>query len=92
MTRNYNLSSVEKLLSKCSNECYDFVSLDEGSLGYGHLILIAPDDKHWSFEIKEYYINPWSSEHTVRRFKKISKALQKEIDKAYEQMIEEETM
>lgn len=87
--KHYNLSSVENLLSKCSDEGYEFVGLCDGTLGYGHLVLLSPDDQHWNFEIQECYLNCWSSDHIVRRFKKISKALQNEIDKAYDRLEKE---
>ena len=89
MEKYYNLESVETLLSKCTESGYEFVELKEGVLGYGHLILLSPDDAHWNFEIQEHYLNCWSSDHVIRRFRKINKTLQKEIDKAYERLEEE---
>lgn len=80
MWRDCNFKTIENLLSQCADQGYDCVELWEGSLGYGHLVLLAPDDNHWNFEIMEYYINSWSSGHTVRRFKKISRKLLKEIE------------
>lgn len=44
-------------------------------------ICIAPDDKHWNFVFRETYLNEWSSALTMRRCRKIPRALQKEINR-----------
>lgn len=84
----YSYTAVENLINTLmENANYEVVQLNEGSLGYGDLVLIAPDENHWNFVVREVAINEWSSGHTVRRCKKISKKLQKEIDSSYEREI-----
>lgn len=63
---------------------YEWIQLEEGSLGLGKVVFLSPDDKHWNYVVREQYLNEWSSAHTIRKCAKISKALQREIDMATE--------
>lgn len=78
----YTISSVEKLINDALEIGYEMVQLREGVLGVGDLVLISPDDKHYNFVVREVALNEWSSAQTIRRCRKISKALQAEIDQA----------
>ena len=89
-----SLAQVESIMQRASDADFEFVTLldkdgvpQEGVLGYGHMVLIAPPNTGktiwWNFEITEVYLNEWSSGHEVRRFHKIPKRLQKEIDRAH---------
>ena len=80
----YNLSTVEALMQKCMDLGYEFVEIDEGTLGYGHMILLSHDERYMNVEITEVYLNEWSSGHKIRKFNKISKRIQKLIDDAHE--------
>lgn len=76
----YSLSSVECLMHRCADLGYEIVEIAEGSLGYGHMILLAPNDDYMNVEITEVYLNEWSSGHKIRKFSKISKRIQNLID------------
>lgn len=78
----YTVGSTGKFIDELLNAGYDLIQLSEGSLGYGDCVLLAPDEQHYNFVIREVYVNCWTSGQTIRRFRKISKALQMEIDKA----------
>lgn len=82
----YTLDSVDKLINTCCEEGYEINTCRDGSLGYGKIVLVAPDDKHWNFVIEEVYLNCWSSGHTIRRCRKISNQLWSEIEKYYDEM------
>lgn len=76
----YSLSVVDDLMQRCADLGYEFVEVEEGSLGYGHMILLAPNDDYMNVEITEVYLNEWSSGHKIRKFNKISKRIQKLIE------------
>lgn len=80
----YTLKACEDLIGQCMNMGYETETLWEGTLGLGRIILLSPDNRHWNFEIAEHYESCWSSIHSIRRFRKLSKALAKEIEKARE--------
>ena len=84
MAKNlYTYKAVDDLRDRLRNEHgYTSIQLREGVLGSGDFLCIAPDDKHYHILVREVYLNEWSSAHSVRRLSKISKALQKEIEKA----------
>ena len=83
MARNtiYTVSSTDEFIRDMCNKGWECIQFNEGSLGHGDLVLLAPDERHWNFIIKEVYVGPYSSGQTIRRCRKISKALQKKIDK-----------
>ena len=82
----YSLSSVENLISDAIEMGYSMVQLREGVLGLGDIVLISPDDNYYNYVIREVVLNEWSSGQTVRRCRKISKALQEEIYRAENQL------
>lgn len=69
----YTVSAIDSLLSKLSEMKYELYQIQEGCLGCGDWICLPPDEKHYGFEIREVYLNEWSSAHTVRRFRKVSR-------------------
>ena len=78
----YTVSSTYKFIQDMYNKGWEAIQLNEGSLGCGDWVLIAPNERKWNFVIKEVYIGPYSSGQTIRRCRNISQALQKRIDKA----------
>lgn len=78
----YTISSTAQLIDELIKDGYECIQLSEGVLGLGDCVLLAPDDKHYNFIIREVYVTPWTSGQTIRRCRKISKALQNEIDRA----------
>lgn len=90
MSKNlYSMGAIDKLLNELvGNRGYDFIQLRDGVLLDGDFILVSPDDEHYSYVVREVYLNEWSSAYTVRRTAKISKALWDEAEK-YEREQEE---
>ena len=86
MKNVYTLESIDNLINKCTEKGYGIETCRDGVLGYGKIVLVSPDDKHWNFVIEEVYLNSWSSAHSVRRCREISKRLQAEIEKYYAEM------
>ena len=76
----YSTSAISKALDFLANHGYDIITVTEGTLGYGHIIALAPDDNHYNVEIQEKYLNEWSSGHTVRNFSKISPRIEKLLE------------
>lgn len=81
-TTVYTISSTEKLIGELIDKGYDLIQLSDGVLGLGDCVLIAPDDQHYNFVIREYALTSWTSRQTIQRTKRITKALQAEIDQA----------
>lgn len=82
MQNLYTSTSIDKLICELTERGYEAVNLRDGVLTSGDWVLIAPDDKHYNFVIRDVFINEWSAAQTVRRCAKISKALQSEIEAA----------
>ena len=65
--RTYSLSAVENLINRYSQiEGNTYSVIEEGVLGYGKIILKAPNKK--TTVITEVYQNEWSSVHKVRMY------------------------
>lgn len=89
MKQMYTLKSIKKLIEDCTGKHgYTIAQIRDGTLGYGKMVLLAPPG-YWNFVIEEIYLNEWSSGHTVRKCREISKRLQTEID-AYSDLREME--
>lgn len=86
MARNnrYAVSSTDEFIRDMCNRGWEGIQLDEGVLGVGDWVLIAPTERQWNYVIKEEYAGAYQSLQTIRRCRKISQALQKRIDKAME--------
>ena len=80
MARKYSTSAVSQAIELLENRGYDIVTVQEGTLGWGHVIALSPDDKHYNVEIQEVYLNEWSSGHTIRNFDKISARIMKLLE------------
>ena len=85
----YTFTAVDELIKQAFSNNYELVQIKEGVLGHGFCVLLAPDEKHYNFVIREVYINCWTSAHTVRKCRKISAALQKQIEQAEEAEMKE---
>ena len=76
----YTLQVCEDLISKYVNEYQgELIQLSEGSLGLGKVLLCNAKGKK-TIIISEYYINAWSSGHTIRKYNSVPKKYQKIID------------
>ena len=74
--KRYSYKAAEQAIEYLASMGYTPIQVDDGTLGIGHWIILAPDDKHYNVEIQEHYLNEWSSYHTIRNFDKVSKRIQ----------------
>ena len=88
MQRNalYTISSTDEFISDMIAKGWEGVQLREGSLGVGDWVLIAPNERKWNFVIKEVPTSSWSSLQSIRRCRKLSQKILKEIEKVAEQI------
>lgn len=79
----YTISSTENFINDLlENHGYNLIQLSEGCLGLGDCVLIAPDNQHYNFVIREYALTSWTSGQTIQRRKRITRDLQAEIEAA----------
>ena len=86
-TGPYSCSAIANLLDQATAFGYTYCPIREGTLGYGKFVLIAPEHPnpekiYMNIVVEEYYVNEWTSAHHVRKCRKLSKQLLKEIQKA----------
>jgi hypothetical protein len=86
MTR-YTISSTQEFIDHMISKGWDAVQLNEGNLGLGDWVLIAPDEKYWNFVIREVplgswmdSVGSWASAQTIRRCRKLSQRILKEME------------
>lgn len=62
----YTCTAVEELMKQYENSGDDYViyTLEEGTLGYGLMVMTAPGYK--TAIVQERYLNEWSSAHSIR--------------------------
>ena len=77
--KNYSIKYIQKLIDLYSERDGYFVTLKEGVLGYGLSMLYGEGLK--TTIIQEYYINAWTSGHTVIKYNKMPKKYQKMLEK-----------
>ena len=65
----YTTTQIDELISVYLDRGGEVFQIEEGTLGHGHLVLWAPGCKFAT--IRERYLNPWSSAHTIRLSHKI---------------------
>lgn len=66
----WSFSDIENLINTYMNNGGEMYQIEEGSLGYGFIILHDYSHKLKTAIIQEYYINEWSSGHKVRFYNK----------------------
>ena len=76
----YSTNAAQQAIDFLAERGYEIITVDEGCLGLGHVICLSPDDKHYNVEIREKYLNCWSSAHTIRNFYKISGRIAKLLE------------
>ena len=73
----YTCTAVAEFINRYTENCRkvnkepDIITLQEGTLGYGNMILMCDGFK--TAIIQERYLNSWSSGHTIRLYKKTPK-------------------
>ena len=70
----YSTTAIQKWMdTMIADYGYEMVQVEEGCLGFGHVLLYDPSEEYYHYVIKEVYLNEWSSAHTVRRTSTLSK-------------------
>lgn len=78
----YDCDYIAHLISQYSEKGGEVITIDEGCLGYGFMIMFGEGLK--TTIVKEVYINEWSSGHTVRMYNKTPKKYEQMITAFYE--------
>lgn len=86
--QGYTLQAIDNLMGYLAENGYEARTAQDGNLGYGKIVFVAPSENMWNFIVAEVPLNCCSCCHRVRKCRKISKSLWAEIEK-YEQMKEE---
>lgn len=74
----YSCSVVSHLISTLVNDYgYEAVTLQEGVLGYGYMVLVSPSENMYNYIIQEVPLNCWNSAHKVRKAATLSKKILK---------------
>lgn len=79
----YSCSAVEDLFTRYVENGGEILEIEPGSLGYGLTICYGEGLK--TAVIKEVYVNPWSSGHTVRFYNEMPKKYSEMIEKYYDE-------
>lgn len=70
----YSTTAIQKWIrTMILDYGYEMVQVEEGTLGFGHTLLYDPSEESYHYVIKEVPLNEWSSAHTVRRTRTLSK-------------------
>lgn len=82
MSKNlYNLDACEKLIERYQNyEGGQVTTISEGVLGLGVTLLHGATGKK-TIVIREKYINPWQSGHSITKYNKMPKKYQNWLEK-----------
>ena len=76
----YTLEAINDCISELLSAGYEYIELEEGGLGLGRVVLLAPCEGWYNYIFEEVPLNEWSSAHTARRRCKLSQALLDEIN------------
>ena len=74
--RTYPAYVIADVLKSAEDAGYQIIQVAESVIGYGHMILLAPEKPWTNVEIREIVLNEWLSGYTVRKFSKISKRIE----------------
>lgn len=78
----YDCDYIAHLISQYSEKGGEVITIEEGTLGYGFMIMFGEGLK--TTIVKEIYVNAWSSGHTVRMYNKMPKKYEQIITAFYE--------
>ena len=67
----YTIRATQEFIDKYVDEGGEILTIDEGCLGVGNVILFDITDKLKSFIIKEVYLNEWNSAQSIRGYNKL---------------------
>lgn len=75
----YSYRECEKLINHLEDLNYWCCQVWDGCLGIGDWICWK-DNSHYTYIIKEVYLNEWSSAQTIRRYRRLPKKYAKALD------------
>lgn len=75
MKKLYSTEDVQEIIDVHRFNFGRIITIEEGSLGYGTMILFGEGLK--TTIIKEVFLNEWSSVHTIRSYNKCPKKYEK---------------
>ena len=78
----YTLESCNNLMQKYYDKGGTCVTVREGSLGLGTVVCYGDNLK--TSIIQEHFVNSWSSVHTIRMYKKMTKKYEELVNKILE--------
>lgn len=78
----YDYHEVDTFINELYKKDYECIQIDEGCLGSGDWICVAPDDSH-CFVIRERFVSSWNCTHTIEKANRVSKEIQEELDRYY---------
>lgn len=67
----YSTTAIDQLIQRYLDHNGEIITLEEGTLGYGLMLLIAPGYK--TTVVKEVALNCWNSAHKVRMYNRCPK-------------------
>lgn len=70
MKKYYSINAIEDFISE---NCVDCLFLSDSVIGLGNQIWTMKNGRY--FIVREHYLTPWTSGHTIRRVSKLSKRL-----------------
>lgn len=79
MRRYIETDGIKSLIDTYLDLLGEVVELQEGVLGYGTLMLYGKGLK--TTIIQEIYLNPWSSTHTIRTYRRMPRKYQEMLKK-----------
>lgn len=85
----YSMKATHELIDQLTGMGFEMVTLSDGVLGYGEIVMIAPDNSMFNYHIVEVYLNEWASAYTIRRMSRIGAKMRKRIDEAWDRIAHE---
>ena len=67
----FTIRATQELIDKYVEKGGEMLTIDEGCLGVGNVILFDMTGKLKSFVIKEVYLNEWNSAQSIRGYNKL---------------------
>ena len=67
----FTIRFAQDLIDKYVEKGGEMLTIDEGCLGVGNVILFDMTGKLKSFVIKEVYLNEWNSAQSIRGYNKL---------------------
>lgn len=77
MRKDYSIEQIENFINDYIDLGGEIFQVGDEVLGLGTIILYNNGTKYGNYVIKEVYVNPWSSTHTLTRYTQLPKKYRK---------------